>query len=387
MFSQLTKLCEKRIMQAYKLNIPGAKFPLETQTDVKKRGTKRKATAESKDSSTSEQTALKTVRDRLKELESVNGRHFIRERKILEAQLDFLTIKCKNGNGDDGDHDDDDVAEHDGTSKHDSKNEGDGHRNTPTLRYVPHSGRTESCLKMYAPGWLEKKEASCKVVTKYNVTKDLDMCTVCNQSMKVCNNKGIVVCDNCGRSKPYMDITVNALPYKNNVDVSSFSYKRINHFNDWLLQIQGKEGYCVADEVIEKVKEVLVQERVPVASVSTQKVREVLKVLKMNTLYDNVTQITCKITGQPPPALTAEDEERCRLMFISIQEPFELHCPPDRKNFLSYPYCLYKFLELLQCTEVLRSFILLKGRDKLQRQDQIFKNICSTLGWKFIPSV
>lgn len=34
-------------------------------------------------------------------------------------------------------------------------------------------------------------------------------------------------------------------------------------------------------------------------------------------------------------------------MFAEIQEPFERNCPPNRKNFLSYGYTLYKFCELL----------------------------------------
>lgn len=122
------------------------------------------------------------------------------------------------------------------------------------------------------------------------------------------------------------------------------------------------------------------------SQITTHKVRDVLKSLRLNKMYEHVTQITCKVTGQEPPHLSAEIEEKCRLMFIAIQIPFEQHCPVDRKNFLSYPYCLFKFLQLLGCTHVLKSFILLKGKDKLQKQDMIFEKICSTLGWEFIPS-
>lgn len=71
-------------------------------------------------------------------------------------------------------------------------------------------------------------------------------------------------------------------------------------------------------------------------------------------------------------------------MFQAIQAPFEKHCPPDRKNFLSYSYCLYKFCELLRMDEYLNHFSLLKGRDKLYRQDEIFRKICQELNWQFI---
>ena len=77
----------------------------------------------------------------------------------------------------------------------------------------------------------------------------------------------------------------------------------------------------------------------------------------------------------------------CRLMFIAVQPAFEKHCPKDRKNFLSYSYCLFKFFQLLGLDDFLDTFTLLKGRDKLAKQDDIFKKICEELDWDFVPSV
>ena len=73
-------------------------------------------------------------------------------------------------------------------------------------------------------------------------------------------------------------------------------------------------------------------------------------------------------------------------MFDAIQGPFKKHCPPDRKNFLSYSYCLHKFCELLGYDNFLQYFMLLKGVEKLRKQDAIFSNICEELDWQFIPS-
>jgi hypothetical protein len=74
-------------------------------------------------------------------------------------------------------------------------------------------------------------------------------------------------------------------------------------------------------------------------------------------------------------------------MFNQVQAPFERHCPADRKNFLSYSYVLYKFCELLSEDEYLPCFPLLKSKEKLYKQDQIWKNICSDLKWEYIPTV
>ena len=68
-------------------------------------------------------------------------------------------------------------------------------------------------------------------------------------------------------------------------------------------------------------------------------------------------------------------------MFKDIQAPFEKHCPPERKNFLSYSYVLYKFCELLGEDEYLEYFPLLKSKEKLYNQDVLFRKICEELRW------
>ena len=56
-------------------------------------------------------------------------------------------------------------------------------------------------------------------------------------------------------------------------------------------------------------------------------------------------------------------------------------------NFLSYSYVLHKFVQLLELDDFLPCFMLLKSREKLQQQDQIWKKICEYLKWQYIPSL
>lgn len=60
---------------------------------------------------------------------------------------------------------------------------------------------------------------------------------------------------------------------------------------------------------------------------------------------------------------------------------------PERKNFLSYSYVLYKLCELEGLDEFKHCFSLLKGRDKLFRQDSCWRLICTELGWQYLPSI
>ena len=124
-----------------------------------------------------------------------------------------------------------------------------------------------------------------------------------------------------------------------------------------------------------------------ISQLSTHKLREILKKLKLNKYYEHVPHIINRLNGVPPPTISRETEEELRRMFKEIQMPFHKFCPKDRKNFLSYSYVLHKFMQLLEMDEFLPCFMLLKSREKLHQQDQIWKKICEYLRWEFIASV
>jgi len=74
-------------------------------------------------------------------------------------------------------------------------------------------------------------------------------------------------------------------------------------------------------------------------------------------------------------------------MFRQIQGPFLKYSPKNRKNFLSYSYVLHKFLEILGEDQYIMYFPLLKSREKLHQQEQIWEKICEDLNWQFIKSI
>ena len=225
-----------------------------------------------------------------------------------------------------------------------------------------------------------------KEVTVY--LADNDECHHCRKQMVMIPGAALLSCTECGRSKPYLDATSASTAYGEEVEFSNFSYKRSNHFQEWLNSFQAKETTEIPKDVFRRVMEELYRQRISdLNQITRKKVREVLKDLKLRKYYEHVTQITCRLNGKRPPRMTPDQEEQCRLMFMAIQGPFEKNCPPDRKNFLSYSYCLYKFCELMAYDEFLPCFSLLKGRDKLFKQDMIFKKICEDLGWSWLPSI
>lgn len=216
-----------------------------------------------------------------------------------------------------------------------------------------------------------------------------DICAKCNVPMIILASDALLGCPQCSVTRLYIQATSSRIAYGEEVEFANFSYKRQNHFLEWLNTFQAKESSEVPLAVINAVmEELFATARVRDAGAITQKlVRETLKTLKLRKFYDHTPQITARITGVLPPRMTPFQAEQVKLMFSCIQGPFNMHCPPERTNFLSYGYCLFKFCELLGYTEFLPCFTLLKGADKLACMDKIWAKICADLDWEFIPSV
>jgi len=199
-----------------------------------------------------------------------------------------------------------------------------------------------------------------------------------------------VVCGDCGRIVD--TILSEELTYREEQEstekIINYSYKRENHFNEWLSQFQAQEMTNIPQEVIDNLRIELKKIKIKkLEDITHAKIRSLLKKLKLNKYYEHVPYITNILNGITAPKMPQELEERLRIMFKDIQAPFEKHCPPERKNFLSYSYVLYKFCELLGEDEYLEYFPLLKSKEKLYNQDVLFRKICKELRWEFIPTI
>ena len=198
-----------------------------------------------------------------------------------------------------------------------------------------------------------------------------------------------IACTDCGYVK---EIMICEQTYKDEHEctekIISYSYKRSNHFQEWLNQLQATESTNIPPEVIESLRSEFKKIKIKnVNEITHSKVRSLLKKLRLNRYYEHVPYISNILNGIPPMRMSVELQERLKMMFNEIQTPFEKHCPENRKNFLSYAYVLYKFCELLSEDDYLKYFPLLKSREKLSIQDSIWKNICSELKWEYIPTL
>tara|TARA_B100000900_G_C20578260_1_gene716276 strand:+ start:46 stop:1128 length:1083 start_codon:yes stop_codon:yes gene_type:complete len=197
-----------------------------------------------------------------------------------------------------------------------------------------------------------------------------------------------VFCEKCGYTEKVLFENDKTSYKETPKEISYFAYKRINHFNEWIAQFQGKETTDIPDYIYQNVLyEIKKNINMNISDITNRQVRDILKKLKYNKYYEHIPNIINMITGKKAPIINRQYEELLRNMFKEIQVPFMKHCPENRKNFLSYSYVLHKFCELLELDHLLEYFPLLKSREKLQQQDVIWKKICQELEWQYIPSI
>ena len=215
-----------------------------------------------------------------------------------------------------------------------------------------------------------------------------DKCKLCNHSMSFGLVDSELVCQNCGYTE---DIIINSekTSYKDPPrEVSYFAYKRINHFNEWLAQFQAKESTEISEDIYKNIfEEIQKNMNLDIQKIKPKQMKIILKKLGYNKYYEHIPHIINVMSGKKAPSLSRNEEEQLRTLFKEIQIPFSNNYPPNRKNFLSYSYVLHKFCELLEYDYLLPYFPLLKSREKLLQQDQIWKLICNDLNWQFIESI
>ena len=232
------------------------------------------------------------------------------------------------------------------------------------------------------------------VYTVESHTNEENYCYACKVYRVLQPEEACMLCETCGSKTSQSSINEKQL-VKDQTDNRFYEYKRYTHFSDWLDNLQGKENVVVPDDVLDVVIREIKRERKneKIDELSEEDIRRYLKKYKKNgydRYYDHSTQILFRVTDIKPLHMTTGQEQNLKLMFLQIQEPFELY-KLDRTNFSSYGYIIYKFCQLLGYKEFLPKLKLHKNYAKLYEHDMIWKKICTYLGgsekgWAFIKS-
>jgi ribosomal protein S27E len=213
-------------------------------------------------------------------------------------------------------------------------------------------------------------------------------CINCSNEMTNLVQEALSVCLSCGYQDVLLAEQNRPIMLYDKKDGIHYSYKRINHFREWISQIQGKESTDIPNEVFEKILNELKKEKITDTAKLTPKfMRTILKKLRTHKYYEHTAYIINRINGIPPPQFSPELEQNLSNMFMQTQPLFIKYAPANRLNFISYSYILHKFFLILNIPEYLPLFPLLKSRQKIAQNEDVFKKICKELNWTWIPSI
>lgn len=223
---------------------------------------------------------------------------------------------------------------------------------------------------------------------------DPNFCNICDKQtvFTLDERTATTTCDACGWSRSFMGASSDRyLPWDFEPPSVPCPYRRSNHFNEYLDSFMARQSTTLPEGMFDLIFKELKKQRITDFSTLTQKrIRGIMKDLRLNKHYESAPFILYKIKGEKPPEITRAIEEELKSNFDLIQEPFEKVVKlvaPERKNFLSYSYTIFKMLQLMELDYLLDYFTLLKSREKLIVQDKIWAGICKELNWRFIPSL
>jgi len=244
--------------------------------------------------------------------------------------------------------------------------------------------QSKAVLNMY---W---KNVNNNIINMQNYVVPSDICEKCNAGELIPQDEeGILICNNMQCGKFITHIVDSAKPANKEPpnEVSYTAYVRLNHFKEILSQFQAKETTQIPAEVVKLIRNRIKKERITdISTINYDKMREILRKLGLNKYFEHIQYIN-SLLGIQPPIMSESLHNTLCVLFIEIQKPWALHCPPDRSNFFNYTYTLYQLCVLLDQTQYLPFIPMMKDREKQLEQDMTWKLVCNDLDWEFFPTV
>jgi ribosomal protein S27E len=210
----------------------------------------------------------------------------------------------------------------------------------------------------------------------------INRCKDCNVDMIVIHSDSILACPKCGS---YLEIIIESeIPSQRETftEKPKYPYKRIGHCIEKLNQFLCKGTVNIPPHVITVLEEEIKKNNIADEDVTVRFLEKMLKKHRMSDYYENIMYIYNKITKTTPQTITREEYEIVLGMFKEAEEIYEKkYKPKTRNNFLKYTFVLNKIFLLIGREDIADHFKLLKNPIKMKEQENIWKNMCTALGW------
>jgi hypothetical protein len=205
---------------------------------------------------------------------------------------------------------------------------------------------------------------------------------------EVCTDCGVIAKEpfSCGRlSYTYEQLVSFDQAYRHD------SYKRVNHFREYLRQVQGKSRANIPDKVFDVIENECKKHCIQTMALTPTWLRRFLRKSRLSRWYEHIPTILSRYeTTFTLVTIDREHEQILCRMFVDIEQPYErikTKAIPLRKNFMSYPFVAYKCCQLQGWKQYLCHFPLLKSLVLRKKQDRAWQMVCEELKWPFVTTV
>jgi hypothetical protein len=126
----------------------------------------------------------------------------------------------------------------------------------------------------------------------------IPICGYCRVEMKFCISDNIYLCGVCGyNERQSLFIPQNEKTLINNKQNDIKTYKRINHFSDFLRQMQIKDNMDIPESLLENIKQEMKKSYPKSTKLNYMQLKNILKKLNLKEHYENIPRILLKINN------------------------------------------------------------------------------------------
>ena len=227
-------------------------------------------------------------------------------------------------------------------------------------------------------------------------------CTQCGSHRHVIHEtEGDLCCLDCGTCSRYIDDTIRAVDFEEQVDKiaqqyfapKKSEYKRMQHFCDLLNQMQDRRDVEIPHDVLLAVQEKMKERCTPPKKPSVRLIRTILKEVGWGyKQYENAQAILNRLTKydkQYTMEIPHDVERRMKLMFMKIENAWKRISTPNakasRKSFLSYSYVIKQLLRILDKQDLAECIPTIKSKARIKSHNEAWKCICETCEFVYMP--
>lgn len=259
--------------------------------------------------------------------------------------------------------------------------------------------KQEACVKCNDITWKFIKRFKPETVPKDKAKprREVEYCPLCETAVITDKATSTLICPNedCSYIETdYLGSTPAHCSYdnlKNMTPSRKYTYKRINHFREFLRKVQGKGKMSPPHDLVLMLRAEFHKCHTDTNFIKPCLVRKKLRKLNQSEFYDMVAALTMILNPNYEPLdIPPEREEKLCFMFMQAEPVYEgikRFVRKNRRNFMSYPVSAFKLCQLNGWDEYTDYFTLLKSDPLLIEQDNYWKMICIQLEWSFIPTI